>query len=291
MPPLQINGIRRKITTALLTLALAVATRQAAAQPQGELSDHPIPKLTASEAAEKAWAKIGPPIKKVDYDHLPLGEVVLNLQNSFSNQFDVILPDLGDAGSTPISLRLQDVGAGEVFNAMNLVFETEASAGGRKIHWRLILNGSRPTAVLEVSENGSPGPAQQSSVFYIGDLLFDHQNTGFTPDNLFKAIHDVQSDASIDGSFPRLASHADAGLLVVTGTQSQINLTDQTLRAMRQKVEHDRNALLPHPVPFPAPPLASAQSLQHLNQPSANPPPASSSSIPMPPNPPGSANH
>jgi hypothetical protein len=288
MPLIKSSGIHRKIATMLLVLIVAGAGRQAAAQYPGQGTILPMPgqpqmpnpgpnaaQAAANDAAEKAWAKIGPPIKKVDYDNLPLAEILRPLQNSFSNQFDIIA-DRDVAPGIAISLRLQDVSASEVFNAMNLFFETDNSSQNRKPHWKLILNGSRPTAVLEVKGPDHNEPARQSSVFYIGDLLGNGGpgiagGVGFSPQDLFKAIREVHDDANGDNLQPHLSFHPEAGLLVVTGTQTQINLTQQTLNALQQKVSHDRTANLPRPMmplPSPPPPVGARPPMQ---QPGLNP--------------------
>src|SRR5580704_3001842 len=123
MPLQRIIGIHRGIAISLLVLTLAAAARRAEAQPpvpsQQQLAREIAgarevagllspPTTAADDAAEKAWAKIGPPLKRVDYPQLPLSEVIQVLQNSFSNQFDVIA-DKEEASDITISLRLQDV--------------------------------------------------------------------------------------------------------------------------------------------------------------------------------------
>lgn len=239
----QINQITRKAVLPLLAmLALAAAALRAHAQPTAL-----TPMAAAPDAAAQAWAGMGPTVTNIDYQGLPLSEVAHQLLKTFDNQFDVILPSKGEAGNTTIDLELKNVQAADVFHAMNLLFETEETPLGWKIHWKLILNGNRPTAVLEILARASVAPRPQSSVFYIGDLLTDATGIGFSPNKLIESIEQVQSETSRDETPPRLAFHPDAGLLVLTGTIDQINLTEATLSALHQKVSHDRPATYPGP--------------------------------------------
>ncbi|MGA3181368.1 MAG: hypothetical protein ABSF38_13600 [Verrucomicrobiota bacterium] len=240
----QSNRIPRRIVAALLAgLALAAAAPRSAAQPPPSgvprlASPIPSPAAKEDQEALKAWANIGPTATNIDFRDLPLSEVVRWLLEQFRNQFDVILPTKGDdKHTTIINLQLKNVQGADVFNAMNMLFETDKTP----LHWKLVLNGNRPTAVLEVLEtkSGLQSPAQ-SSVFYISDLLPDKEGIGFAEGKLFEAISVVQNDAAKGEKPPRLAFHPDAGLLVVTGTPDQINLTQQTLSALHQKVDHDR---------------------------------------------------
>jgi hypothetical protein len=257
----QINRVPRIIVLGLLAaLAVAVATPRAAAQAATNLprtvpgTDEPRQPFqrrlaammadqamaTAPDEAQQAWANIGPPGKDIEINGMPLVEVVRILLHQFSNQFDVILPSKGGAKDTTIDLQLKNVRPVDVFNAMNMSFEID----GTPLHWKLVLNGDRPTAVLQIMDAGVTHQAPtQSTVYYIGDLLRDSAGIGFDKDALFDAIRQVHNDtapATAPDKVPRLAFHPEAGLLVVTGTLEQISLTMQTLGALHSKVNHDR---------------------------------------------------
>jgi hypothetical protein len=90
----------------------------------------------AQRGYDQALAKVGKtnewkdPDKvasQVVYENLPLTEVVANLKELFNNEFDVLLP-FGSQDTrwseVSIVLRLKNVKASEIFNAMNLVFES-----------------------------------------------------------------------------------------------------------------------------------------------------------------------
>ena len=54
-------------------------------------------------------------------------------------------------------MRLKNVTASEVFNAMNIVFETENTP----LRWELRMNGNRPAAVLYVLPDLLPRVVQE----------------------------------------------------------------------------------------------------------------------------------
>jgi hypothetical protein len=199
------------------------------------------------------------------FDGIPLGEVAKQLKTSFSNQFDVIItPSLSpvtgpgiaanpaaeplEPSAILINLRLKNVTAGEIFNAMNLYFEAQ----NIPVRWELKMNGHRPIAVVRLAEEPAPDNAlarpyaAERIVIYVGDLLGE----GLTMDNLVEKLREIYTMASVPTHpalprtptmVPHIAGHKETSLLIVSGTPEQIGIIRSTIDALKQKVEADRH--------------------------------------------------
>jgi hypothetical protein len=185
------------------------------------------------------WKDPDKVLPEVSYEGLPLGEIARNLRDQFKSHFDVLLPG-DDSHNIPINLRLKDVTASEVFNAMNLVFENDKIP----LRWELKMNGHRPTALLRELAESKPvlvpePPAEEPkrTVFFVGDLIGDEKSGGMTMDQLSKTISEVYQ-LSFPGNVG-LQFHKAAQLVIITGTPDQLNFVHVTLEALRDKVRLD----------------------------------------------------
>src|SRR5437870_8446350 len=186
------------------------------------------------------WKDPDKVLPEVNYDGLPLTEVVLHLRQEFKDAFDVLIPsewqDPGnparsiDPNAATIKLRLKNVTASEVFNAMNLVFETENAP----LRWKLMMNGNRPTVLLRLLPQLVPGRPHQPSpepprrmIYFVGDLIGDQKAGGMKMAELVKTISDVYQ-MSYGEPKGVLQFHEAAQLLIVTGTPDQIQFIQQT---------------------------------------------------------------
>ena len=190
------------------------------------------------------------------YYEIPLSEVVRHLRERFKDSFDVLLPVNGDIDWQSIMIRLQlkNVTASEVFNAMNLVFENDRTP----LRWELKMNGKRPTALLRVLAQPGPKnpppvidpttglpvppPETKRGVYFVGNLLGDEKSGGMTMEQLVQTLSEVHQMSF--GSESGLQFHKQAQLVIVTGTDAEIEFIGNTLTALKQKEELDavRNA-------------------------------------------------
>lgn len=199
-------------------------------------------------------------LTNVAFDNIPLSEVAHYVTAHFKDQFDVLLPDSAggiaylngqtipigwqhDWRSEPINLQLKNVTASEIFSAMNLVFENNRTP----LRWELKLNGHRQIALLRVLIDPTPqvdmaaplpGAEKQRRVYFVGNLIGDAKSGGMTMEQIIKTVTDVWQMADASGG--NIKFHQDAQLLVVTGTQGQIDFMEQTLKALEQKVDHEK---------------------------------------------------
>jgi len=194
-------------------------------------------------------------LTNVDYE-IPLSEVVRDLRERFKDSFDVLANGNGDFDTSAVMIRLQlkNVTASEVFNAMNLVFENDQTP----LRWELKMNGKRPTALLRVlaepgrknsppaidPTTGLPVPPQETKrgVYFVGNLLGDEKSGGMTMEQLVRTLSEVQQMSF--GSESALQFHKQAQLVIVTGTDAEIEFIGNTLTTLKQKEELDavRNA-------------------------------------------------
>jgi hypothetical protein len=162
------------------------------------------------------------------------------------------LADEFDWADVTISLRLKNVTASEIFNAMNLVFETAKTP----LRWDMGMNGNRPTAVLRFLGNQPsvgidpatglpaptglpafpPAPPEKPMVFFVGDLVGDPKSGGMSMDQLVQTVYEVCNFAQ--GKI-NISSHKQAQLIVVRGTEEDIQFVQSTLAALREKVRMD----------------------------------------------------
>ncbi len=189
-------------------------------------------------------------LTNVNYE-IPLSRVVLDLRERFKDSFDVLVSGNGDIDPRTVLIRLQlkNVTASEVFNAMNLVFENDRTP----LRWELKMNGKRPTALLRVlaepgrknsppaidPTTGLPVPPQETKrgVYFVGNLLGDEKYGGMTMEQVVQTLSEVQQMSF--GSESALQFHKQAQLVIVTGTDAEIEFIGNTLTALRQKEELD----------------------------------------------------
>ncbi|HXR08298.1 MAG TPA: hypothetical protein VN765_13260 [Candidatus Acidoferrum sp.] len=214
---------------------------------------HQLQNLGTSEAALSAWSNIGPAQPEVIIEGAPLIEVAKSLAATFKNQFDLILPpDDTPSAASRLQMRLKDVRAVEIFNAMNLYFQ----ANKIQAQWTLMLNGTRPTAVLAVLHPAKPpGDAaptaeteRKHSVFSIADILYVPGypnipvNSQWITDAISMVLRDTQEPghAAVNApGGPNIQIHQGAGLLVFTGTAEETELVRSTLEALKQNALTD----------------------------------------------------
>ena len=187
------------------------------------------------------------------YYELPLSEVVRHLRERFKDSFDVLANGNGDIDPSAVMIRLQlkNVTASEVFNAMNLVFENDRTP----LRWELKLNGKRPTALLRVLASPKypppaiidpttglpvppPVPEPKRMVYFVGDLTGDAKSGGMTMEQIVKTVEEIWDMTYHEPGGVQF--HKDAQLLIVSGTPDQIAFVQQTLGALRGKVQLDR---------------------------------------------------
>jgi hypothetical protein len=177
---------------------------------------------------------------------------VRHLRERFKDSFDVLANGNGDIDPSAVMIRLQlkNVTASEVFNAMNLVFENDRTP----LRWELKLNGKRPTALLRVltepghknplpaidPTTGLPVPPQETkrTVYFVGDMLGDEKSGGMTMEQIVKTVEEIWDMTYHEPGVVQF--HKDAQLLIVSGTPDQITFVQQTLGALRVKVQLDR---------------------------------------------------
>jgi hypothetical protein len=264
----------------LILLSLASAPTSSCAQ-QGGVPGAPggsglvIDPTTGLALAERQWKdpKWTDPDKVLDevvYENLPLAEIASDLRKKFSDAFDVLLPGSmlpgtgpisgwTEPASTPITIRLKNVKASEVFNAMNMVFETESSP----LRWELKMNGTRPTVLLRVTGMFFPPQETKRQIYFVGELL-ENSPDGLTMQDLVKTISEVyeMSYGSQRSISDHLQFHKQAQLLVVNGNDDEIKFVEQTLAALRQKVDLRQRTVKPATAvePKPEPKSASEKS-------------------------------
>jgi hypothetical protein len=210
------------------------------------------------------WKDPDKVLPEVVYDALPLGAVVEHLRQEFKGAFDILIPNgwqdpnnsqlTADPQAITIKMQLKHVTASEVFNAMNLLFETENSP----YRWELKLNGNRSIAILRVlpellhfPDPPRPAPPTARMVYFVGDLIGDDISGGMTMERLVKTVSDVYEMSFAHNNAKNvLQFHKDAQLVIVTGTSDEIGFVQQTLSALRAKMQAERK---PQPKPSPEP--------------------------------------
>lgn len=203
---------------------------------------------------DENWQDPKKSIEELNYDGLPLIEVAHDLEKQFTNSFDLLLPqafegtvpqpspnESRDLLQTQIFLRMKHVRASEVFNAMNLMFENNRTP----LRWELRVTDRRQMALLRVLDRPllSPGAAAPQPmvkrVYFVGELLGDGKSGGMTMPQVIDTVSSVYKMSY--GKAPTgIQFHTDAQLLIFNGTVDQLNLIEQTLEGLKQKVELDR---------------------------------------------------
>lgn len=251
-----------KFVTAIAIAAPILIGLASGAEPRD--AANPATSANAQKEYVNGLSKLGKPgewnepdkvLSQVSFDNLPITEVCANLKEEFENHFDVLLP-FGAADThwseTPVSLRLKNVKASEIFNAMNLVFET----ANTPLRWELMMNGHRPTALLRIlpvpdaavyvdPTTGLPHSLKQAlaerpMVFFVGDLVGDPKAGGMTMEQLVETVSDVCKFA-LAGD--HISSHKQTQLLIVRGTDADISFVQSTLGALRDKARLDEERL------------------------------------------------
>ncbi|HEY4417573.1 MAG TPA: hypothetical protein VGO57_17920 [Verrucomicrobiae bacterium] len=215
-----------------------------------------LPVASPVQWIDPSWGDTGYSMSEINFTGLPLPEIARQLKENFTNHFDIIFPDLNkslsgmpefDFRSITVTLQLKTVTATEVFNAMNLQFE----AGNVPVRWKLFMNGHRPTVLLSVLSQDMP-PAQQIKrmVFFVGDILrLDNSSNvvdtiahvwdsgGLSQTHIVTSHNQdtVCANYSND-STGQVQIYLPAQLLIVSGTSAQIELAQQTLQALKQKL-------------------------------------------------------
>ena len=214
----------------------------------------------APEWKDPNWKDPDITLTNVLYDNISLSEIALLMDEQFKQKFDVVFPvnTLAgmvyrgnqqvparwnyDWGSEQIQLHLRNVTATEIFAAMNLLFENNRSP----LRWELKMNGHRQIALLRVlvdpiPEETPPPIVSEPTlrrVYFVGNLIFDEKYGGMTMEQITKVITDVWQMANSPGG--NIQFHKEAQLLVVTGTSSQIDFMEQTLKALGQKADQEK---------------------------------------------------
>ena|ERR1043165_1335911 len=256
---IQLTG-RVTVAFRVALIAALIAISPLAAQ-AGDKKDQPSPAvldpntgLPVPEWKDPKWKDPEKVLPEVSYDGVPLGEIAKILRRQFNDEFDVLIPngwqDAGDSSRTidpqtiSIKMELKNVTASEIFNAMNLVFDTENTP----LRWELKLNGRRPTAVLRVLPAlvppviAQPPPEPHKRIIYfVGDLLGEEKSGGLTMEQLVKTVSEVYEMSYGTPRTPVFQFHKQAQLLILTGTADQISLVTQTISALKQKAQLDRS--------------------------------------------------
>lgn len=212
-----------------------------------------LPVLPSPAWKDPNWKDPDKVLADFSYDGMPLEEVAKTLRDQFKGAFDVLTPNerhdpnnptvAFDPRGIPIKMQLKNVTASEVFNAMNLVFETDNTP----LRWELKMNGNRPTALLRVLgyAYATEAPRPQRMIYFVGDLIGDEKSGGTTMEQLVKIISEVyEMSYGISGEpiSNHLQFHKEAQLLIVTGSIDQIRFIEQTVAAMRQRAQLERTS-------------------------------------------------
>jgi len=205
---------------------------------------------------------------EANFDGVPLGEITKYLQKAYDYQFDVIVPERQvidepvaidpttglplpapaprhiETGDQIIELHLRNVTATEVFKAMNLLFEEQRN----QLQWDLVMNGERSTAVLRVldypeeRETPPPPPPRKQAIFFVGDLIDSDDPNGLTLESLRHLLVEVwiqtpKVDEAFRDETPAINYHQKTELLIMLGTEDEINSVTQTLKALKDRAE------------------------------------------------------
>jgi hypothetical protein len=252
------------VTLALgLSFGLALAAcRLAAADTTNATVPTPHTPPSTKLVVPPEW-KVDAPAHEYSFDGLPLSEVTRSLQEQTKQQFDVLIPssvvlhmpppggppaEQTDPGDFPIKFRLKNVSIVEVFQAMNMLFEIEKWP----CRWELVMNGSRPVAVLRPPEIEPPpavpavdlsqalAQAVGHSVAYVGNLLGTPDLGKMTPDALCETLEETAKQTFPGSSTIKVQFHRGAELVVLSGTDEELRVMNEVLRALKEKV-NDRH--------------------------------------------------
>lgn len=201
---------------------------------------------------DPSWKDPDVVLPRIDFQNIPLTEVTRILQERFVSAlkvdyFDIILPSAApgfDPTQIDVQLELKNVKASEIFSAMNLQF----ALNGSPLRWELTLNGSRPTAILRIlPQLAHPAPPQIEKVFFVGDMLDQYPGTNDV--EKLRKISDLVVRALGDAGIQvgKINNYPAGQLLIVSGTPDQVDLAEQTLRALKEKAEFEKTHTLAQP--------------------------------------------
>jgi hypothetical protein len=210
-------------------------------------NNYPAPATERSPAKSRIngaeWKEPERVVPLIEYEEVPLEDIAKDLRLNFQEQIDVLLPFGSEISGnwnwrdTKVSVRLKNVKASEVFQALNLVFE----AARTPLHWELTMNGTRPTAVLRNLHEVILAPRDRSSreverpmVFFVGDLLGDPATGGMSMDQVVETVSQVCKSAL---GRVNISTHKQAQLIILRGTEDEINFMQSVLAALRTKAE------------------------------------------------------
>jgi len=224
----------------------------------------PINPPADSDWKDPNWKDPDIVIKEVNFDGMAIADVANYIRDQFKNEFDIILPvatvgegTVNQLTGIPVSitdwktdiavqLRLKNVTASELFNAMNLMFANDETP----LKWELKVYGHRQIALLRTLVNQIPNAVpppkhEVRKVYFVGDLIGDQKSGGMTMQQIIKTITDVWAIANANGNGASIRFHEDAQLLVVTGSPDQIDFMEQTLNALKEKKDLEMHKELP----------------------------------------------
>ncbi len=236
--------LQLRTAAALLILIGSMATVPAQPAPQSAPEVNPVTGLPVTpQWISPDWKDPDIVLTNVSYNGLPLSEVARNLREHFKDYFDILpLPTTFGKpwDQTMITLQLRNVKASEVFNAMNMVFENDRTP----LRWELKMNYNRPTVQLRVLLDYLPELTRR--IYWVGDLLGDKNAGGMTMERLNQTIHNIWDMEFGEGQIGQVQGdiefHGDAQLLIVKGTPAQVDLVEQMLMALRQKVSFEHKS-------------------------------------------------
>lgn len=195
------------------------------------------------------WADPNLVVTNLTYDGLPISEVARDLRERFKDYFDILpMPstfgrDWG--GEIIVKLQLRHVGASEIFNAMNLIFENDQTPvrwelkAGDGANRKLVLLRVLPEAAPAAQAQGKPADAHRM-VYFVGNLIGDEKSGGMTMEQIIKTIAEVWPQ-EFGKPEEVIQFHKDAQLLVINGARDQNEFIHQTLAALELKVQLEKN--------------------------------------------------
>jgi len=214
----------------------------------------PTTGLPAShEWIDAAWDEPSLVLTNIDFDGLPLSEVVRRLREWFKGSFDVLPFPEGntDWGSTIINLKLTNVKAADLINAMNLLFENSKFP----VRWQLVIYHDHPYLILR---DIKPSPIESAAnepkirrIFFVGDLLGDGPG-GMTMEKMNETISDLWKTSFGSAPMGNIGFHQESQMLVFSGTAEQADFIQLTLAALKERsqwLRKTQNLVLPFPPP------------------------------------------
>lgn len=220
--------------------------------PAAEVSQKPAPAVKTSTKTNvaKDWKDPDIIIDGINFRDANLSQIAEFFRESIGkDKIDVIVPN--KASELTVSLRLAKCTFTEAFTAMNALFE----AGRTPVRWELFMNGTRPTALLYCE---SDFPSQTPEIYirtaiYVGDLVGD--GLGKDMKELADSIElivsrsgtmkwNIEAHARGEGGVAEnpavsrgfnMACHEASKLLIVRGTQDEIQFVRQVVEELRKR--------------------------------------------------------